>query len=81
MAKLTNEEIPKINNLKTEFNKLVETLGAVEVQLITFTSRKEKLKMELLKLQEEELKVAKGLEEKYGNGTISLETGEFSPNE
>ena len=81
MAKLTDEEIKRINDLKVGYTQLVETLGNVEVQLITFTTRKEQLKVDLLKIQEDELKIAKELEDKYGQGTISLETGEFSPNE
>ena len=70
MAKLTDEEIKRINDLKVGYTQLVETLGSIEVQLITFTTK-----------QEDELKIAKELEDKYGQGTISLETGEFSPNE
>ena len=35
--------------------------------------------MSLLDINKEEVKVAQDLEEKYGKGTISLETGEFSP--
>ena len=81
MAKLTDEEIKRINDLKVGYNQLVETLGGIEVQLITFTTKKEQLKVDLLKIQEDELKIAKDLEDKYGQGTISLETGEFSPNE
>jgi stress response protein YsnF len=81
MAKLTDEEIKKINDLKVGYTQLVETLGSIEVQLITFTTKKEQLKVDLLKIQDDELKIAKELEDKYGQGTISLETGEFSPNE
>jgi hypothetical protein len=35
----------------------------------------------LLNIQQEELTLAKELEEKYGKGTVSLDTGEFSPTE
>ena len=35
--------------------------------------------MEAVEIQKEEIDLAKELEEKYGSGTISLETGEFSP--
>ena len=79
MTKLTDEEIKRINDLKVGYNRLVEILGGIEVQLITLTAKKEQLKVDLLKIQDEELIIAKDLEEKYGKGTISLETGEFSP--
>ena len=70
-----------MNDLKVGYNRLVEILGGIEVQLITLTAKKEQLKVDLLKIQDEELIIAKDLEEKYGKGTISLETGEFSPEE
>jgi len=43
--------------------------------------RKEQLKNNLQQLQQQELVLAKELEEKYGDGTISLESGEFLPKE
>ena len=81
MAKLTDEEIKRINDLKNQFNQIVETLGGIEIQLIQLTTKKEQQKVDLLKLQEEELTIAEDLEKKYGEGSISLETGEFSPKE
>jgi len=42
--------------------------------------RKEQLKINFQKIQQEEATLAKKLEDKYGEGTISLESGEFLPN-
>ena len=47
--------------------------------MMSLSLQKEQLKAEFLTIQEEEIKLGKELEEKYGNGTISLENGEFSP--
>ena len=41
--------------------------------------KKEQLKSNLIQLQEQEQVLANQLEEKYGKGSISLETGEFLP--
>ena len=79
MTKLSNEEIKKVSELKLTYSKLVESLGTLEIQLINLDNKKQELKVELLKVQNEELELAKDLEKKYGSGTISLETGEFSP--
>tara|TARA_R110000803_G_scaffold208934_1_gene278018 strand:+ start:149 stop:394 length:246 start_codon:yes stop_codon:yes gene_type:complete len=79
MAKLTEEEIKSITTLKEKFNQLVDSIGSVEVQLMSYSLQKEELKNQLQKMQSEEIKFAKSLEEKYGQGTISLETGEFTP--
>jgi hypothetical protein len=41
--------------------------------------QKESLKETLLNLQKEEIVLAKELETKYGEGSISLDSGEFLP--
>ena len=79
MTKLQSEEIKKVNDLKIKFNETVQALGSIEIQLINLELRKEQLKMEAVEIQKEEINLARELEEKYGSGTISLETGEFSP--
>ena len=79
MTKLSNEEIKEVNDLKSKFNQTIQALGSIEVQFINLNLKKEQLKMEAVKIQEKEIELAKNLEEKYGSGTISLETGEFSP--
>tara|TARA_R110001606_G_scaffold29467_1_gene91847 strand:+ start:1914 stop:2159 length:246 start_codon:yes stop_codon:yes gene_type:complete len=79
MTKLQNEEIKKVNDLKNKFNETVQALGSIELQLLNINLKKEQLKMEAVEIQKEEIDLAKELEEKYGSGTISLETGEFSP--
>lgn len=79
MTKLSNEEIKEVSELKTTYSQIVESLGTLEIQLINLNLKKEELKVELLKVQNKEIEIAKNLEEKYGSGTISLETGEFSP--
>ena len=80
MTKLTEQEFKKVSDLKIKFNQIVETTGAIEVQIMQLQAQKEELKVSLVDLRKEELVVAKELEEKYGKGTISLDTGEFSPN-
>ena len=79
MSKLTSEEIQQLTELKTKYNQLVGVIGNIEVQMMSLSLQKEQLKAEFLTIQEEEIKLGKELEEKYGNGTISLENGEFSP--
>ena len=78
---LTKEEIQSLTDLKTKYDQLVNVLGEIEIQVIDLNLRKEQIKSSLISLKEEEIKIGKELEEKYGNGTISLEKGEFSPTE
>jgi len=77
---LTQEEIQKLTELKSQFNELVNVVGNVEIQIMDLQLKKEQLKSSLLNLQQQEIAIAKELEDKYGQGSISLETGEFLPN-
>ena len=81
MTKITEQEIEKVKGLKVKFDQLVNTIGQVEVQLYNLQEQKKELQVSLLNIQQEELTLAKELEEKYGKGTVSLDTGEFSPTE
>ena len=76
---LTEEEIANLKDLKKQYRDLTEAIGIVEMQYISLKLKKEQLKEKLKSLQQEEIELAKKLEEKYGNGEISLETGEFLP--
>ena len=77
--KLEEKEIKQLTDLKLDFDNLVQTIGSIEIQIMNLKLQKEKLKDNLEKIREEETTLGKELEKKYGNGTISLETGEFSP--
>tara|TARA_B110000285_G_scaffold138272_1_gene154834 strand:- start:1913 stop:2164 length:252 start_codon:yes stop_codon:yes gene_type:complete len=78
---LTEDEITKIKDLKKEFKDLTNVIGETEVQLMNLEFTKEQLKIGFQNIQQQEMVIAKELEEKYGEGTISLESGEFLPNE
>jgi hypothetical protein len=76
---LSQEEIQKLTELKSQFNELVSVVGNVEIQLMDLQLKKEQLKSSLQNLQQQEIAIAQELEDKYGQGSISLETGEFLP--
>lgn len=76
---LTKEEVQSLKDLKVRFDQLVGVIGETEVQIMNLELRRDALKSNLISIQEEEMKLGKELEEKYGNGTISIEKGEFSP--
>ena len=76
---LTQEEVSELKGLKQQYRDLTEATGVIEIQKITIELKKEQIKEKLKSLQQEEIKLAKDLEDKYGNGEISLETGEFLP--
>tara|TARA_B110000285_G_C15067918_1_gene586240 strand:+ start:766 stop:1047 length:282 start_codon:yes stop_codon:yes gene_type:complete len=76
---LTKEEIIELKDLQGTFRSLTEASGVVEMQHYNIQIKKEQLKLNLQNLQEKEVILAKKLEDKYGEGSISLETSEFIP--
>jgi hypothetical protein len=76
---LTEEEINKLKDLKLKFKQLTEIVGETEVQIMNLEFSKNNLKQQFFNIQQEEVKLAKELEEKYGKGSISLDSGEFLP--
>ena len=77
---LTNDEVSSLKDLKKHYRDLTEATGVIEMQKINLEIKKEQIKEQLKSLQQKEIKLAKELEDKYGNGEISLESGEFLPN-
>jgi hypothetical protein len=76
---LTKEEIDKLKGLKQQLKDLTEFTGETEIQIMNLQIRKEQLSFNLRELKQQEQILAQELEEKYGQGTISLESGEFLP--
>jgi hypothetical protein len=74
---LTPEEIQSILKLQKIQAKLVEDFGLVEYQIQSLTQQKQELVSELDSYKQQEIQLGKVLQEKYGDGTIDLEKGEF----
>jgi hypothetical protein len=67
--KLTTEELQIVKDLKQEYTNLAFTLGELEIQKVMLLDTQKEL-------ASKEKQIAKQLQEKYGEGTIDLETGE-----
>jgi hypothetical protein len=67
--KLTSEELQIVKDLKQEYTNLAFTLGELEIQKVMLLDTQKELAAK-------EKQIAKQLQEKYGEGTIDLETGE-----
>jgi len=75
---LKKEELNTIKEIQqTELN-LVDQLGSIEYQLQTLRLQKDNLRQEIIKLQSKSLKFGEDLQQKYGDGNINIETGEFT---
>jgi hypothetical protein len=77
--KLTTEEIQRILKVQQDTNDIVVELGQVELALYNLQIRKEGIKLRLDELRKEELSLGQELTNKYGDGRINLDSGEFIP--
>jgi hypothetical protein len=71
VKKLTAEELQSVKNIKIEYNELAIALGELEIE-----------KSRLLELRKDlyirESSLAQQLQDKYGQGSINLDTGEIN---
>ena len=76
---LTEEEIKELKELKTDFDNIIYSLGSIEAEITSLEDSKSELKLKLTEITNKEKTLAKKLEDKYGQGKLSLETGEIEP--
>ena len=76
---LTQEEIQSLKNIQLNQSLLIEQLGLLEYKVLILEKEKEKLKQTLQNQIETEEQIGKQLQQKYGDGSIDLEKGEFIP--
>jgi hypothetical protein len=77
---LTQEEIQSLKNIQNNQALLIEQLGTLEYRILILEKEKQKLKQALQNQLETEEQIGKQLQQKYGDGSINLEKGEFIPN-
>ena len=77
---LAQEEITQLKNIREKRVQLVESFGILESRLQEINLQKENLKDNLKQLIQEEIDLGRSLQQKYGDGSIDLDKGEFIPN-
>ena len=73
------KDIEEIQNLQIELNNLNSKFGQLYITKIKLENEENSLKSTLLSLEKEETKIAKAFTDKYGKGSLDIETGEFIP--
>jgi hypothetical protein len=74
---LTQEEIQSLKLIQDKRIQLIEQFGVLEIRLQDLEYQKGQLKTNLQQLRQEEIKIGETLQQKYGDGSINLEKGEF----
>ena len=76
---VSSSDIEKIRNLQVELNNLNSKFGQLYITKIKLENEENLLKSNLSSLEKEEVKIAKSFTDKYGKGSLDIETGEFIP--
>jgi phosphopantetheine adenylyltransferase len=76
---LTVEEIQQLTEVQTQAQQIALELGNLEISKLQIEKRKEEVIAFLNEFKAKEQELGKSLSDKYGNGTIDLEKGEFIP--
>ena len=79
--KLSQEELDFVKQLQIDQQNLITQFGSIEYQMQLLELQKDQLIESLNKLREQELTTGNELTQKYGNGTIDLESGTFTKTE
>ena len=78
-TKLTIEEIEQLQELQKENQAVAQELGNLEITKLQIEARREEVVKYFNELKAKEQEIGKTFTEKYGNGTIDLDKGEFIP--
>ena len=80
--RLTSEELSNVKTLADKLNEITTNFGQLKIEkinLITQLAALDELEKDLdkqyIELKEKEYTLSKELSDKYGNGTLNLETG------
>ena len=77
--KFTPEEIQEIQDLQQLYTAVVNQAGQVHLEEITLREKKEQVEGNFAEIKRKEQEILSNLNTKYGQGSINLETGEFTP--
>ena len=75
----TKQELNELKNLRDKINEMSFQFGQLAIQKIKLEEQESTLKNKLKSIEKEETTIAKKLTDKYGKGSIDLETGTFAP--
>jgi hypothetical protein len=75
---LTQEELNSLTELRQLQNSALNELGSIEYKITLLENNKTSLKNHVVELEKRSVELGVQLSEKYGNGTLNLETGEIT---
>ena len=76
--KLTDKELKVLKEYQNVQNQVTFELGNLDIQRALLEGQRSAILEKLADLQEKSNKTTKELQEKYGEGNINIDTGEFT---
>lgn len=76
--KLTDKELEVLKEYQLTQNQVTFELGNLDIQKALLEGQRSAILEKLADLQEKSNKTARELQEKYGEGNINIDTGEFT---
>lgn len=74
---LLEEELNNLATLQKQQDNFVVQLGQVEYQISTLERQKNIIRQNIESFEKQQIELGDQLKQKYGEGTINLESGEF----
>ena len=79
VKKFTKEELNSLKSFQLRMEEVIVRLGRVHLSKIKLNEQENMLKDEIKKIEKEEQELAQTLTNKYGRGSLDIETGNFTP--
>tara|TARA_B110000211_G_scaffold231086_1_gene291944 strand:+ start:179 stop:472 length:294 start_codon:yes stop_codon:yes gene_type:complete len=80
-VRFSKDELSQLTKLRTETDQITFQFGQIQISKIKLEENETLLKKQLADLEKREITLAKSLSDKYGKGSINLDTGTFTPTE
>ena len=76
---IPSQDIDKIKKLQENLTSIGTQFGQIKIAKMKLEDQEIVLKKELSSLEAQETDIAKTFTDKYGKGSLDIETGEFTP--
>ena len=74
---LSQEELNNLATLQQQQDNFIIQLGQIEYQISTLEKQKKNIKQNIESFEKNQIELGAQLKQKYGEGTVNLESGEF----
>lgn len=81
VTKLTEEELSFFSNLSADYSSIRTQLGSITLEMNRLETVQSSLTSTFNQLVEREKEFLKELQQKYGEGSVDLTTGIYTPNQ